>query len=117
MSSVSTTVPYLLVGPMPKAGVVTLIEGAAGENKTCGATSAIFDVHKILAANVDTDGQGTTIFTTQANRPTISNGHKKSSVTMPDVISFAEGDWFAFYSDQAGTNLTVVTLGMNMTMP
>jgi hypothetical protein len=113
----STTVPYEIIGPMPAAGTIVWVEAIAGENKTNGATPAIFDIHKILAANKNTDGQGTTIFTTQANRPTISNGNKASTTVLPDVVAFAAGDYFAIYTDQAGTNLTTATVGMRVTFP
>jgi hypothetical protein len=102
---------------MPMAGTITGVEVAAGDNLTNGATSSIFDVHKIPAANVNTDGQGTTIFTTQGNRPTISNGNKKSTTTLPDVLAFAVGDWFAFYTDVSGSTLTVASIGMRVTFP
>ena len=59
------------------------------------ASSTIFDVHK----------NGTTIFTTQGNRPTLAwndaDGWAKSGA--PDVITFAEGDIITIDIDQIGT--------------
>ncbi len=59
------------------------------------ASSTIFDVHK----------NGTTIFTTQANRPTLAwndaNGWAKSGA--PDVTTFVEGDIITIDIDQIGT--------------
>lgn len=117
VQTASTTVPYHVLGPMAAAGTITGVEAIAGENKTNGATSSIFDIHKILSANKNTDGQGTTIFTTQGNRPTITNGNKLSTTTLPDVLTFAAGDAFAVYTDQAGSTLTVATVGMRFTFP
>jgi hypothetical protein len=105
-ATASTTVPSLIIGPMPVAGTIDQVTAKLGNNETCGATSIIFDVHKILAANVDTDGQGTTIYTTQANRPTIANTHKATTATAPDVTALAQGDYLAVYVDQAGTGVT-----------
>lgn len=113
-STASTTVPFAVIGPMPHAGTITDVRALPAENKTGGATSGIFDVHQIAAASVNTDGQGTTIFTTQANRPTISNGNKLSTTTAPDVTSLAAGDYLALYTDQVGTNLTFVSISITV---
>ena len=110
----SASVPYILVGPMPAAGTISAIYAKLGENKTNGATSSIFDVHKIAAADINTDGQGTTIYTTQGNRPTIANTEMGITATAPDVTAFAVGDWFAFYTDQAGTTATVATVSLKV---
>lgn len=109
----STTVPYHVLR-MPAAGTITDVRAKLGENKTNGATSSIFDVHKIPVANENTDGQGTTIFTTSGNRPTITNGNMVSSTTAPDVTTFAAGDWLAFYTDQSGTTATAATVNVTV---
>lgn len=114
---VSTTVPYVLVGPLAAAATITAVEAMAGSNVTCGATSGIYDIHKIPTANKNTDGQGTTIFTTQANRPTISNGNRLSTLTLPDVVALAAGDMLVAYVDQSGTSLLDVTVSVRVTMP
>ena len=61
-------------------------------------------------------GAGTTIFTTQANRPTIVAGSKTGVSVAPDVTSIAEGDEFSVYIDQvgssvAGSDLTIEIIG------
>jgi hypothetical protein len=61
-------------------------------------------------------GAGTTVFTTQANRPTITAGNKTGVSTTPDVTSIAEGDEFSVYVDQigstiAGADLTIEVVG------
>jgi hypothetical protein len=61
-------------------------------------------------------GAGTTIFTTQANRPTIVATAKTGVSAAPDVTSIAEGDEFSVYIDQigstiAGSDLTIEVIG------
>jgi hypothetical protein len=61
-------------------------------------------------------GTGTTIFTTQGNRPTITDGNKTAVSSAPDVTSIAEGDEFSVYIDQigstiAGADLTIEIIG------
>jgi hypothetical protein len=61
-------------------------------------------------------GAGTTIFTTQGNRPTITDGNKTSVSSAPDVTSIAEGDEFSVFVDQigssvAGSDLTIEVIG------
>jgi hypothetical protein len=108
-SSASTTVPQA-GSPVLPACSITNIEVKLDEDKTCGATSLIIDVHKIASANKNTDGTGTTIYTTQANRPTISNGNRYTDAAQPDVTSVAAGDVLVVYVDQAGTGVTKITV-------
>jgi len=62
---------------------------------------------------VDVNKNGTTMFTTQANRPAIAAGQHATSVTaVPDVTSVAAGDYLSVDIDQvgatiAGSDLTV----------
>jgi hypothetical protein len=60
---------------------------------------------------------GTTIFTTQGNRPTIVAGSKTGVSVAPDVTSIAEGDEFSVCIDQigstiAGADLTIEVIGV-----
>lgn len=62
---------------------------------------------------VDVNQNGTTIFSTQANRPTITDGSTTSGETTPDVTSIAENDEITVDIDQvgstvAGSDLTVI---------
>lgn len=63
---------------------------------------------------VDINKNGTTMFTTQANRPKIAAGaYTESATTAPDVVSIAAGDRITCDIDQvgstvAGSNLVVV---------
>lgn len=68
------------------------------------------DVNKMLAA---TPATVTTIFTTQANRPTVPAGNYAGSEAVPDVKSFAAGDMLRVDIDLVGSttpgsDLTVV---------
>jgi hypothetical protein len=61
-------------------------------------------------------GAGTTIFTTQGNRPTIVAGAKTGVSAAPDVTVVAEADEFSVYVDQigstiAGSDLTIEVVG------
>ena len=64
---------------------------------------------------VDVNKNGTTIFTTQANRPSIAAGATTGDSGTPDVTSLAEGDKLTIDIDQvgsgtAGADLTVEVL-------
>jgi len=64
---------------------------------------------------VDVNKNGTTIFTTQANRPKIVAGSTTGDSGTPDIISLAEGDKLTIDIDQvgstiAGADLTVETV-------
>jgi len=61
---------------------------------------------------VDVNKNGTTIFTTQGNRPTIAVSTNTDLTSVPDVTAFAAGDYATIDIDQigstiAGANLTV----------
>ena len=69
----------------------------------------IIDVHTGTNA-------GTSIFTTQGNRPTITAGNKTSVSSAPDVTAIAEGIEFSVIIDQigstvAGSDLTIEVIG------
>jgi hypothetical protein len=53
---------------------------------------------------VDINKEGTTIFTTQANRPSIPAGQNKGAKSAaPDVTALAEGDTITLDIDQVGS--------------
>jgi len=57
--------------------------------------SLIFDINK----------DGTTLFTTQANRPTIAAGEVSASVALPNVTTLAAGDVITVDCDQVGSSV------------
>jgi len=82
-----------------------------------GIAGTIVDVRaRILTAPVgstfivDVNKNGTTIFTTQANRPTVADGENVSSTTAPDVTAVAAGDYLSVDVDQIGSG----TAGSNL---
>ena len=85
---------------MPFAGEITFVT-AALTTAPAGST-AIFDLNK----------NGTTMYTTQGNRPTIAAAATSVTATNPDVLTWAAGDRLSVEVDQigsgtAGTNLTL----------
>jgi hypothetical protein len=54
---------------------------------------------------VDVNKGGTTIFTTQGNRPTIAIGDTQGDSGTPDVTSLAEGDKLTIDIDQVGSTV------------
>lgn len=75
--------PFALAVINVKAAVATAPSGA----------SLIVDIHK----------NGTTMFTTQANRPTILDGQTADTSSTPDVTSIAAGDLIRLEIDQIGS--------------
>lgn len=61
---------------------------------------------------VDVNKNGTTIFTTQANRPTIAAGSNGGTLATPDVTSLADGDYLTVDIDQIGSG----TAGADVTV-
>jgi hypothetical protein len=67
---------------------------------------------------IDVNQNGTTVFTTQGNRPTIATSAHASSTTLPDIVALTAGDRITVDIDQigsgtAGTGLfvTITTTG------
>lgn len=102
--AVSTNVPNAIV--ITKATVIS--EVYAYVKTTGSASSTIIDVNK----------NGTTIYTTQANRPTIAYNDANGWVnTSPDVLSFDAGDIITLDIDQVATGASdlVVVLSVSGT--
>jgi hypothetical protein len=100
---------------LPACGV-TNIEVRLDKGQTCGATSLIVDIHKIPSADKDTDTAGTTIYSTQGNRPTIANTHMYADAAQPDVTAVAAGDILVPFIDQAGTTVTACTVTITVNL-
>lgn len=81
--SVAITAPCALVVTGGKIEVGTAPTGAA----------LICDVHK----------NGTTLWTTQGNRPTIAISGTSATITAPDVTSIVQGDRLLLMIDQVGS--------------
>lgn len=77
----------------PRACVVINILASAGTAPT--GASLIFDVNK----------NGTTLFTTQSARPTITAGTNSDTSSVPAVTSIAAGDYLTVDVDQIGSTV------------
>ena len=61
----------------------------------------------------DIDTNGTTIFTTQANRPTIAAGaNATAAAAIPDVTAYAAGDYITVDIDQVGSSVAGADLSV-----
>lgn len=88
----ATTGPGSFRFPMPTSATISGVAATADTAPTGAAL--IFDVNK----------NGTTIFTTQANRPTILAGANQSTeFAVPDVTSVATNDLITVDIDQIGS--------------
>lgn len=104
-------IPYTVSGTLTvQTGAVRLYFGQnatirrinAGVGTAPTGTSLIIDVNK----------NGTTLFSTQGNRPTIAVSTFSDTENLPDVVSVSAGDYLTVDIDQigstiAGENLTV----------
>lgn len=79
--------------PMDYAG--TIVSARAMVNTAPTGSSAIFDINL----------NGTTIFSTQANRPTIAAAATDSGSDTPNTTSFSAGDYFTVDIDQIGSTV------------
>jgi hypothetical protein len=79
--------------PIMEGGTIEDVRIMAGTAPT--GASLIVDVNK----------NGTTIFTTQGNRPTVAISGNASSAAVPDVTSLAAGDYLTVDIDQIGSTI------------
>lgn len=70
---------------------------------TSGSTSTIVDVNL----------NGTTIFTTQGNRPTLTSGSVAVKSAAPDVTSWPDGQYLTVDIDQGGTGAAGLQVQVN----
>lgn len=119
----------LAAGQMPTGKVKTTLSFAVTGTLTTGTDKAptivapcsltITKVKVVVktaptgaAIIVDANKGGTTIFTTQANRPQIAAGETQGDSGTPDVTSLAEGDKITVDIDQVGSG----TAGADLTI-
>lgn len=106
-------VPFA-IPPFGVRGAVATVVGAARIYNDSGRTLTILSVRSSVgtaptgaALIVDINVNGTTIFTTQANRPTIAiSGQTSGKVTNMDVTTIADGSYFTVDVDQVGSTVT-----------
>ena len=85
---------------MPFAGKISAVTAAVTTAPT--GSTAIIDLNK----------NGTTMYTTQGNRPTIAFSGTSVTATNPDVLTWAAGDRLSLEIDQVGSS----TAGANVTL-
>lgn len=80
---------------MPVAGTLTAVKSTAGTAAASGTYT--YDINK----------NGTTLYTTQGNRPTRVSGDSTGakSHTLPDIVTFSAGDVITIDLDAAGSGL------------
>jgi hypothetical protein len=66
------------------------------------------------ALTIDVNKNGTTMYTTQANRPSIAAGATSATATLPDVKTMALGDKISIDIDQVGS--TTAGKNLNVTL-
>jgi hypothetical protein len=108
----STTVPKLIIGPMPFAG--TFVKLTIKSYDVAAESAIRVDLHKQAAADENTN-TSTTVFTTQTNRPTIASGSYAGNTTTFEVSTFAKGDWLYFFLDVDDSGITVIQFGLEVT--
>lgn len=93
-------------------GAVTVRTGVHRIYNDTGVTLTIRAVRATVttvptgqAIRVDVNKNGTTIFTTQGNRPNIAISGNTSKVTNMDVTTLADGDYLTFDIDQVGSTV------------
>jgi hypothetical protein len=89
---------------VPMSGVITDIRAYVDTAPTGAAL--IVDVNK----------NGTTVFTTQGNRPTIAISGNASTTTAPDVVAVAAGDRISVDVDQIGSGVAGSDLHVTVTI-
>jgi hypothetical protein len=92
-----------------RSGAATVAAGTFKWYNDSGRTVYLTSVRATVALApvgasliVDVNKNGSTIFTTQANRPTIVSG-ALTSVSVPDVTTWANGDYLTVDIDQVGS--------------
>ena len=116
----AATIRYAL--PFSQGGTLTTGTGQFRWYNRTGATRTIQTVTASVGTQptgasilVDVNKNGTTIFTTQSNRPTIAVSTNEDESGAPDVTSLAAGDYLTIDIDQigstvAGANLVVTVV-------
>lgn len=103
-------------------GIVSVAAGTAriyndtGRALTIGTVRASVGTAPVGAALiVDVNLNGTTIYTTQANRPSIASGQVTDTAGDPDVATWPVGEYLTVDVDQVGT--TTPGSGLTVTIP
>lgn len=108
----------------PQGGISFYVEGdvIVGTNKVAFVCPTALKIIRVIAKVttaptgaplvVDIHKNGTTIFTTQANRPTIAISQTSTTSATPDITSLAEGDLVSLDVDQVGSTIIGANLAV-----
>lgn len=80
---------------LPLSGSYTLVDYRLRVGTAPTGASLIVDINK----------NGTSLFTTQGNRPTVAASGFLASTTMPDITTFVDGDYISIDVDQIGSTV------------
>ncbi len=102
-----------LLFPFSRSGTLATTTGTFRIYNDTGSTLTIKAVRASVGTAptgasviVDVNKDGTTIFTTQSNRPTIAaSGNTSGKVTNMDVTTIADGSYFTVDIDQVGSTV------------
>jgi hypothetical protein len=109
------TIAFFVAGAQTAAALKqAAIVGVAGTIVDVRARALTGPTGAALIADVNKNG--TTIFSTQGNRPTIADGATVSSTTLPDVTSVAAGDYLSLDVDQIGSGVAGSNLLVSVTI-
>jgi hypothetical protein len=126
-----TVVADAFTGPITRQAYETLEFFIAGAQTTgtkklaalIGVACTVVDVRAYLDTApttssfiLDVNKNGTTIFSTQGNRPTVAASGNASSTTAPDVTAFAAGDRLSVDIDQIGSGTAGSDLYVSVTV-
>lgn len=97
--------------------------GAKKAAAVIGAAGTITDVRAYLdtaptgaAFIVDVNKNAVSLFTTQANRPTVAISGNASTTTLPDITTVAAGDRISVDIDQIGSTIAGSDLYVSVTV-
>lgn len=96
--------------PLSRPGVLAVVVGTGRTYFPVGVTIDGVTIGVGTAPTgasliVDVNKNGTTVFTTQANRPTITAAAFASAEKVPDVTAIAAGDYVSIDVDQVGSTV------------
>jgi hypothetical protein len=107
---------YTIPGPLaPGTGVTEFVVTLPGD--VVNVWSSVTNTFTGSSVLVDVNINGTTIFATQANRPTIAAGNRRDTAATVDTGAFVAGDRITVDVDQTGTHAAAdqITVGVEYT--
>jgi hypothetical protein len=111
------------IPPWNQDGTLTVRAGTRRWYNTTGRTLTVKEIRAYCvtaptgaAIIVDVNKNGTTMYTTQANRPTIAVSTTSVVAALPDVLTLAPGDYMTVDIDQIGSTIAGADLTVQPTL-